>query len=295
MRPFEYLAPTRVSEALDMLAQHGSKAMIMAGGTDVMLELKERTVNPEYVIHLAKVQELKFIKEENDCIKIGPLVTMNEIAESKLIQEKLTALAKAAINSAAPQVRNLGTIGGNLGTASPAGDLITALTALGAKIKASSLATSIAVTNEYSMEEFLLGPKKNVLTKDQLITEIVIPNLPPNSASAFQKLGKRKAMSISIASAAAVITLSPEGKNIRNVRVAMGSLAPTAVRAKKFETAVQGKEADLLEIKKASSLVKEDVKPITDVRAKGEYRREVAEVLVYRCIENALTVLKNRV
>lgn len=293
MRPFEYLAPTYVSEALDMLEQYGSKAMIMAGGTDIMVALNERAINPEYIIHIANIPELKTIKEEDNCIKIGPLVTMCELAESKLIQEKLTALAEAASSSAAPQVRNLGTIGGNLGTASPAGDLIAALTALGSRIKVSNKSTSQAAHNEYTMEEFLVGPKKNLLSKEQLITEIIIPNLPPNSSSAFQKLGKRKAMAISIASASAVVTLSNDGEYISNVKIAMGSLAPTIVRAKKFETSIQGKAADLAEIKKASILVKEEISPITDVRATSEYRYEVADVLAYRSIENALGRIKH--
>lgn len=288
MRPFEYLAPDSVAEALDMLAKFGPKAVVMAGGTDVVVALNERSIHPEYVIHISKLDELRYIKRDDGCFRIGPLTTMNELAESKLVQESLTALAEAAENSAAPQVRNLGTIGGNLGTASPAGDQVTALVALGAVIK---LASRRGET-EVPVEDFLVGPKKNILAKDQLITEIIIPSLPPNSGSAFQKLGKRKAMSISIASAAAALTVSADGKVLENIRVAMGSLAPTVVRARKFEAALRGKAVDLSEIKKAANLVLEDIEPITDVRASAWYRKEVAGALAARSVENALANLR---
>jgi CO/xanthine dehydrogenase FAD-binding subunit len=156
MRPFQYLAPKSVAEALDMLAEFGPRAMVMAGGTDVVVALNEGSVHPECIIHLSKLDELRHIKRDDGCFRIGPLTTMNELAESKLVQENLTALAEAAASSAAPQVRNLGTIGGNLGTASPAGDLVTALVALGAAVKLASRRGEA----EVPVEEFLVGPKR---------------------------------------------------------------------------------------------------------------------------------------
>jgi carbon-monoxide dehydrogenase medium subunit len=288
MRPFQYLAPESVAEALDMLAEFGPRAMVMAGGTDVVVALNEGSVHPECIIHLSKLDELRHIKRDDGCFRIGPLTTMNELAESKLVQENLTALAEAAASSAAPQVRNLGTIGGNLGTASPAGDLVTALVALGAAVKLASRRGEA----EVPVEEFLVGPKKNILARDQLITEIKIPSPPPNSGSAFLKLGKRKAMSISIASAAAALTVSGDGKVIEEIRVAMGSLAPTVVRARKFETALRGMAADPEAVKRAADLVREDIEPITDVRASAWYRKEVAGVLAARSVEGALAKLK---
>jgi len=289
MKPFKYLAPNCVSEAVGLLAEYGEKSVIMAGGTDVVVQLNERSISPEYVIHLDKIEELKFIKQDENSVRIGPRVTMFELEDSELIRENFTALAQAAEESAAPQVRNMGTIGGNLGTASPAGDLVTALMALDAQIKIlSSQGERIC-----PVEKFLTGPKKNILNKNELITEIIIPKLPPNSASAFQKLGKRKAMSISIVSAAASVTLDEKGSLIKDVKVSLGSVAPTVVRAKKFEDALKGKGIDMSNIKNAIDLIKEDIKPITDGRATAEYRLEVAGVLAARCLENSLTYLTN--
>jgi len=284
MRPFEYLAPASVSEALELLGAYGEKSVIMAGGTDLVPALNERLISTEYVIHIEKLDELRFIKEDESSVRIGPLVTTNEIIDSDIIRNSFTALAKAAEESAAPQVRNLATIGGNLGTASPAGDLNVALAALGARIKARDKNGE----KEYSLEEFMVGPKKNILSKDQLITEIIVPKLPENSGSDFQKLGKRKAMSISIACAAAVVTLNAGKDTIVNAKVALGSLAPTMVFATKYTDALKGKRINSGDIKGMADLVRDSISPISDVRATAEYRCEIAGVLAARCVENSI-------
>ncbi len=285
MRPFEYFAPESVDSVLGLLEQYGSQSAIMAGGTDVMVSMKERTIAPQYIVHIEKIDELRFIRREQNSIRLGPLTTMAELGSSDEIINQIEALAIAARNCAGPQVRNRGTIGGNLGTASPAGDLITPLMALDAKIKVSSRQGE----KLYSLQEFLVGPKKSNLGSNELITEIIVPMLPPNSGSSFHKEGKRKALSISIATAAAAVTLSNDGKYIQSVRVVMGSVGPTAVRARKFEDALQGKEVNTLDIRAIAPLVKEDIKPITDQRALQDYRSELACVLAARSVESAIT------
>ena len=284
MKPFEYLAPGSLKEALEMLNSYGGDAVVMAGGTDVIPLLSERAISPRYVIHLDKLNELRYIKEEQGCIKIGPLVTVNELLASDLIKNKLSALWQAADASAAPQVRNLGTIGGNLGTASPAGDLNIALAALNAKV----VAGNKTKTSEYAVEDFLTGTKKNVLSNNQIITEIVVPVLPANTKSSFRKIGTRKAMTISVANVAAVVTVDSTGKKIQNARVVFGSVAPVPVVSKKYAGALAGTAFDSEAIRRLSSLVKEEISPITDMRATAEYRSEIAGVLAVRCVEDCL-------
>ncbi len=284
MRDFEYLAPKTVSEALELLARLGPEAVVMAGGTDVMVSLNERAFTPGTVVHIDRLEELRSIREGQESLVIGALVTMADLAASPIVKVKAAALAEAARQSAGPLVRNLGTIGGNLGTASPAGDLIVALMALDATV----VLASAGGTREVPVEQFCLAPKKHCLGADELIKEIVVPVAAGASGSAFQKLGKRKAMSISVANAAAAVTVSADGKRFERVRVALGSVAPTVVRATRFESALSVASANPQNIAQAAQLVKEDISPITDIRATAEYRAEVAGVLAARAVEDAL-------
>ena len=287
MSAYEYFQPATVAEAVELAAKLGPKAIFMAGGTDVIVGISEKIIRPEYLIYIADLEELKFIRLDDEGLKIGPLTTMTELAESEVAREKATALAEAASICAGPQVRNLGTLGGNLGTASPAGDLIPPLMALNALIKV------VATDREKIIPagEFFIGPKQNVLAQNELICEVIIPALPARSGSGFSKLGKRKAMTISIANAASVISVDTNGL-FTDVRTAVGSLCPTVVRLKNFEAALIGKPATVAEIEKARDLVTEGVRPITDARATSWYRTEIAFPIVKKSMEHALEAIR---
>lgn len=288
MKPFEYLTPSSLPEAFELLAKLGAKAMILAGGTDVLVWLNARQIAPETLVDISRLQDLKYIRQQSDGTAIGALTTFADLRNSAVVRDQAAALADAARNSAGPQVRNSATIGGNLGTASPAGDLLAALSALDAKLKVRSLRGERTLT----LDEFLVGAKRNSLAKDELIVEVLIPARAANSQSAFQKLGNRQAMTIAIASAAASVTLSRDGKSFAAVRVALGSVAPTVVRARTFEQALAGKPATAQEIAKARALVQQDIRPITDIRGQAWYRREVAAVLAARSVEDAMAAAR---
>jgi len=288
MRGFEYVAPTSVEDALRALSEYGSTAIVMAGGTDVMVSLNERAISPAHVVHLDRLEELRFIRETGGSLVIGSLATMADLAASPLVRAKAEALSVAAGRAAGPQVRNLGTIGGNLGTSSPAGDLIVALVALDASV----VLESLNGTRELPVQQFLVGPKQNCMVRGELIKEIVVPAISPIGGSAFEKLGRRKAMSISIVSAAAAVTLTIDGTRFAVARVALGSVAPTVVRAVQFESALRGMPVDAVRVAELSQMVKGDICPITDGRAPGEYRQEVACVLAARCLMNAVAAAK---
>lgn len=284
MRDLEYLAPKTVAEAVELLAKPGPQSTVVAGGTDVVLALNDRTIRSGTLVSIDRLEELRFIREEQGALFIGALTTMAELAASPLVKAKAEVLAEAAKQAAGPPVRNLGTIGGNLGTASPAGDLIAALVALDAAV----VLVGAGGVREVPVAGFCLAPKVNCLAAGELIKEVVIPAPAGATGSAFQKLGKRKAMSISVANAAALVVVSADGKRFEKVRVALGSLAPTVVRAAEFEAALTGAPADLAAIAGAAGLVRTAISPITDIRATAEYRAEVACVLAARAVEDAL-------
>lgn len=284
MSSIEYYKPAGVQEALRVLVEKGPRAVVMAGGTDIMVALNEGTLDKDCLVILPGMDQLGQMSETAEGLSLGPLVTMAELARSPLVMEKAGCLSEAALKAASPQVRNLGTIGGNLGTGSPAGDLLPPLMVLNARVSISSLKGEYELT----LDKLLVGPKETALSYEELITAVYLPVLPPGSGSSFVKLGKRKALTISIASAAAVVTVSADGKRFTDVRVALGSLAPTVVRARKVEEALVGQPVEEKVIEKASALVKEHVSPITDGRATAWYRAEVAGPLVKKSLVAAL-------
>lgn len=288
MKPFEYKSPLSLQEALELVAKLGAKATIMAGGTDVMVWLNARQCNPQNIIDISRIKELKYIRAGAEGTAMGALTTYAELIQSPILGDQAGALVEAARSSAGPQVRNTATIGGNLGTASPAADLVLALCALDARIKVRSLRGERVL----AVDEFLVGPKKSCLAKDELIVEVLLPARAARTRSAFQKLGNRQAMTISIASAAAAVTLSEDGKRFEKVAVALGSVAPTVVRARQFEEALAGKPATAEEIGKARALVQANINPITDIRGQAWYRREVAAVLAGRAVEDAVAAVR---
>lgn len=285
MRNFDYLAPAGVDAAIQMLDEHGSDAMVMAGGTDVLVWMSRREVAPKYLVYIGGLEELKSIREEAGHLHVGALVTQAELAKSPLVMQKAAALAVAARSCAGPVVRNLATIGGNLGTATPAGDLILASMALKGKVKVRGPRGERLI----ALEEFLVGPQATSLAPGELILEVILPLPSGANGSGFQKLGKRKAMTISTASAAASVVLSPDGSTFADVTVALGSLGSTVIHSDAFEKALVGKPATLEEIEKWRYLAGGDACPSPRARrASAWYRCEVAAVLAARAVEDAL-------
>ena len=285
MRDFKYVAPKSVTEAVELLGRYGSKAMVMAGGTDVLVWMNRREISPEYVVYVGDLEELRYIREDGGYLHVGALTTQADLASSELVQSKAVALAVGARSCAGPMVRNLATIGGNLGTATPAGDLILAVAALDGKVSVRGPQSE----RELSLDEFLVGPQQNSLAPDELITEVVIPLPTGKCGSGFQKLGKRKAMTISTASAAAGVVLSADGKTFDKVSVVLGSLGATVIHSTSFEEALRGKPATVEEIQKWRHLAGGDACPSPRARrASAWYRCEVAAVLAARAVEDAL-------
>jgi len=279
---FKYLQPKSLEEALELLDKYGEQAKLLAGGTDLIVKMKDGVVKPEYVIDLSRLEELKFISKENGVIKIGALTTLREIEMSPIVRGYVLVLSDAVEKMASWQVRNLGTIGGNLCNASPAADTAPPLLVLEAELKL----TSSEGERTVPIDQFFTGPGETILKNNELLTEIQIPIMSDHVGTAFLKLGRRVAHTLSIVSVATSVVV--EDDVFKDVRIALGSVAPTPVRAKKTEDRFRGLSAAKDVVEKNCVWVVEDISPISDVRASAEYRKEMSIVLTKRALIEAL-------
>jgi CO/xanthine dehydrogenase FAD-binding subunit len=281
VKNFSFVNAESKEAALEVLHREQEKSCLVAGATNVMPFIRSRKLNDKTLINIRNIKELRFIRDGEDKIEIGPLTTIHDLEKSEIIEKFAPALRDAAQNFADPTTRNSATIGGNIANASPAADTATPLLALQGVV----VAESKSGVRRIPMSEFFLGVNKTALATDELITMIEVPKNTGNAASCFIKLGLRNAMAISVVSVAAAVELAA-GK-VAAVHIALGSVAPTPVRAKKVEAALLGKEFTPELVEEAVKLVAEDISPIDDVRASGEYRKTVAAVLVKRALKKS--------
>jgi len=274
----EYLCATSTAEVLDALAKHGESARIVAGGTDLILEL-ERGVRRgvETLVDVTRMPGLDAIElDDDDVIHLGSLVTHNDCVASELIRERAYPLARAAWEVGAPQIRNCGTIAGNLITASPANDTITPLAALDASV------TLVSTRGERTvgLRDFYTGVRRTVMQPDEMLVDISFPALRPTQRGTFMKLALRRAQAIAVVNVAAVLDSRAEG--IMTASIALGAVAPTIIRVPQAEAYLQRKQLTDEVIHKAAELSMQASRPIDDLRASADYRREMVRVCVAR-------------
>jgi carbon-monoxide dehydrogenase medium subunit len=283
---FDYQAPTSIEEAAALLERYGAKAKCLAGGTDLLVNLKKKLLSPDQIISLNKIEGYAEAASQNgQGLSLGPLCTAAYLAGSKLIQDKSAVLAQAAAKLGSPLIRNRATIGGNLVTARPASDLAPALLVLGAQV---TLVNSKG-KRSVPLEAFLLGPGQTAIKEDEVLTEIIIPKETGPSAGIYLKLGSRKSLEISLVNAASFLALASDG-TIQTARVALGAVAPTPILspgAAKVLTGSKPKDSDDPVFKEAAKAAAQDSKPITDHRGSADYRREMVEVLTQRTLSAA--------
>lgn len=282
---FDYLAPTTLAEVISLLSRHKGKARIIAGGTDLVPKLKRREIKaPEYIIDLKGIPGLDKITPDNGGLTIGALATIKMVIDSPAIRDNFPILAQAARSMASPQVRNRGTIAGNICNAVPSADGGPALLALEAKLKLIGPRGERTV----GIEDFFTGPNRTALANEEILAEIRLPAMPPKSQGVYLKLSPRRAMDLAIVGVAAVA--SAEGGICRDIRIALGAVAPTPIRAKKAEAVLKGQKLNEENIEKAAKAAAGEAKPIDDHRASAEYRRDMVEVLVRRAVKQAIGV-----
>jgi carbon-monoxide dehydrogenase medium subunit len=274
-----------LSEVLRLLKDHQGRARILAGGTDLLVRLKKRLASADVIVDVNGISELSYIKPIDDRIHIGALTRLANVKESPIVQEKASALAQAISVMASPPIRNRGTIGGNLCNSSPAADTAPPLLVLDASVKLQKLDGERIV----SLSQFFVGPEENVLGADEIMTEVIIPLREGQTAA--MKLGRRKAFTLSVVSAAAYAE-AHDGK-FGEIRLALGAVAPTPIRGLKVEKALRGEDVSEEAIKKSAELVRRVIKPITDVRASAEYRMEMSYLLTKRVLERVALGGKN--
>jgi len=270
--------PRTLDEAIEMLAQRPDEIRPLAGGTDVLVQAKDGTVGRGILFDVTGVLELHGIEERGDDLWIGAATTHTEMMASAAVAQFAPALPAACAVVGGPQIRNRGTLGGNLANASPAADTVPTLYAADAVVEL----VSVSSRRDVPITEFFLGPRRSVLARDELIVGVRIPRRP-GVRGAFLRLGQRQAQAISKVSVAVGIAFRdgrPEW-----VRVALGSVAPTVVRAPRAEQILLAGGADAL--RQAREIVKEEIAPIDDLRSTREYRRQMAGVLLERAVRKA--------
>ena len=278
-----YLQPTSLDQALQLLNQHGERARIIAGGTDVLVELPRGVKPTTTLIDISKLAELKYIREENDEVALGALTTHNDVLLSALCRQYATPLVQACREVGAPPIRTRATIAGNLVTASPANDTIAPLLALNAHLILARWHEGGYGERIIPLQDFYTGLRSTLLQPDELIREIRIPSLSSQQRSLFVKLGLRRAQAISVINIALVLTFDEDF--VREARITLGCLAPTVVHASTVEKFLQGKRLDPEVCLEAGLLATHDVRPIRDVRSSAQYRLDTLATLLTHSLE----------
>ncbi|RLB04647.1 MAG: xanthine dehydrogenase family protein subunit M [Deltaproteobacteria bacterium] len=284
-RDFEYLVPETVEEACRLLSQWGEDAKVIAGGQSLLLFLKQGLISPGCLIDLktSVSKELGYITADDQMLRIGALVTHREVENSSLVKKEMPILVEMEREVADVQIRNWGTIGGNLCQADPAGDPAPVLIALKAILKIKGPERERTV----SIEDFFVDLYETVLHFDEVLTEIQVPKLPPRSGVAYQRLSFMRGERPTICTAVSV-TLEPTDLVCSDVRIGIGAVGLTPFRAKRAEGGVKGNEINEALIKEVADIAAEEVEPSEDIHVSKEYKREMVKVLVRRAFQNAL-------
>ena len=271
----QFLRPKTLEEAVNALATGDYR--IIAGGTDLMIGVKEAGYDAYPVMDITGIDDLKGIRELGDRVEIGALTTHAELAESELIKNKFFALWQAANMVGSPQIRNMGTIGGNIGNASPSADTVVPLYAFEAEV----VLIGPDGIRKLPIDQIFVGPKRTILNRE-MIVKVILP-LKEGYRSQYMRLGTRAALSISKVGVAVAAKL--ENKKVVDVHIALGAVAPTVVYAKRAEQAIYGKDLNEQTIEQACDAVKHDATPITDIRSTASYRRAMTATLLRRVLQ----------
>jgi len=284
---FDFLQPTDLDEVCKILNEYKEKVKIISGGTDFMINLHKDVLSPEieYIIDVSNLHDLNYIKEDDDKIKIGASTTHNEIANNPIVNKWAPVLAKATNSIGSPQIRNRGTLAGNIVTASPAADSIPALLVLNGKVKIKTFST----TKEIPLEDFFTKPYQSKINEDELIVEISFKKPPIKCKSGFKKLTRRKAVDKSRLNIA-VLALQNNIEEIEILRIAPGSVTPTPERFEETENILLNKRPTKELIKKAAEQVSSTMIEKSGYRWSTEYKKPVIKTMTRRILTQVLEV-----
>jgi carbon-monoxide dehydrogenase medium subunit len=281
----ECLFPKTLSEALSFLKKHNGAAKVKAGGTDLLPKMKRRELGPKYLIDLKEIDDLHFIKYDKEKgLRIGAATTLSEILESSVVSKRYPILTEAVSQMASIQIRNIGTIGGNLCNAVPSADTAPPLIALEARLKL----VGPKKVRTVLVEDFFKGPGETVLDPVELVAEVQIPPARSGEFGTYLKHTIRAEMDLAVVGVAANLSLDSKKHICKDAKIVLGAVAPVPMRAKKAEAVLRGKPLDDDLIESAAKIASEESKPIDDIRSSAEYRREMVKVLTKRAIKQSL-------
>mgnify|MGYP002346945404 CR=1 FL=1 len=283
IKPFTYLRPSTVSEAVDLLAQHEGEARLLAGGTDLLVSMKRRAITPDYLVGLHGIADLQGIRGEEGILRIGALTTLSEIQESSVIRDNCYCLYEATLDFATPQVCNTATIGGNICRSSPSADTACPLLVM----DASATVVGLDGSRTVRLSEFFTGPGTNVL-ENGILTEITVPIPQKPYGTAFAKMTRN---SCDLAKANGAVRIGIQEERCTDVRIAVGAVAETPRRVPAAESVIEGLQVTQVTdaaLEAAAERVADFIAPISDVRSSADYRLHVTRVLTKRLIVEAL-------
>ena len=274
----DYIRPKDMKKALQVMKQWKKRATLIAGGTNVIPDLRARAIHPEVLIDISHFKNLSYIREDKKKIRVGALTTISELASSNIIQKWVPVFSQAANQLGNPLVRNRATIAGNLADASPAADTAVPLLALEAIIVIQG-----GKEKQVPIHQFFVGPNQTVLKRDEIIKEVIVPKFNPNARTAYFKLGLRNSMAISVVSIAVLMEM--EKTFCKKARIGYGAVAPKPIRVYRIEEMLENRELTERLLRACCETIGKEISPISDIRASKEYRTEMASILFKRVLK----------
>ncbi len=285
MREFAYAAPQSLPEAFDLLTRTDGDSRPLAGGTDLITQMKENRKSPGLVVNVKRIPELNVLAwDERQGLRIGAAVSCTRIATFAPVRERYPALAEACILVGSVQIQNRAALGGNFCNAAPSADAVPPVLSYGGKV----IVAGPTGRRELAAEDFFVGPGQTVLGKGELLIEIVIPTPPPRSGAAYLRFIPREEMDIAVAGVGSFVQLSADRTRCEQARITLAAVAPTPMRAREAEEFLAGKTLDAATLTQVGELAARAAKPISDVRGSAAYRIELVKVLTRRTLQKAL-------
>ncbi|MGH7775275.1 MAG: FAD binding domain-containing protein [Candidatus Binatia bacterium] len=280
----EIFQPTSLREASEIQKKNGPGGYFLAGGTDLVIAIKEKGLVPRYIVDLKRIPSLSGIRENPDgSLTIGALTTMREVETSPLVLKRYPFLAQSAAEVGSIQIRNRATIGGNMANATPSADVAPALLVLEAKAKISGLSGEKSVP----LEQFFVGPGKTTMQQDEILTELIIPPTPSSLRGDYIKFSPREMMDLAYVGVAIALVLNGKEKRCEKARIALGAVSPTPMRSRKAEALIENQILTEALAERAGEEASRECKPISDVRSSAEYRKAMVGAMTKRALLNA--------
>ena len=279
---FEYFSCETLGEACALLSKYRGEAKVLAGGTDLLIKMKHKRSIPRYLVNIKRVPDLGYIRHDpEEGLRIGALTTIQAVRNAAIIKKRFSVLHEAASVLGTRQIRNLATLGGNLCNASPAAECAPALLTLDARARIMGPDGERTVP----LDAFFIGPDRSALQGDEILTEIQVPDPPLNARGTYLKHSTRR---IDVAIVGVAVVLTMEGDVCQDIRLALGAVGPTPMRAKKAEDALKGQRLGGEILEKAARIASEESLPIDDLRGEADYRTRMVEALVKEGLERAI-------